>query len=98
MNSEELKSMNVDALLSARRQIDEVLSQRRQELEQQLEQITGKRPYDNAPQTAQKVAGRGIYQSRKNPEMRWSGRGVLPRWMREEMKGTKLTKEDFRIT
>jgi hypothetical protein len=27
-----------------------------------------------------------------------SGRGVLPRWMREEMKGTKLSREDFRIS
>jgi DNA-binding protein H-NS len=96
VNSEELKSMSVDALLSFRRQIDEVLSQRREELEQQLQQITGKRPYDNSLRTGQKINGRATYQSRKNPELRWSGRGLLPRWMRAEMKGTKLTKEDFR--
>jgi DNA-binding protein H-NS len=29
--------------------------------------------------------------------MNWSGRGMLPFWMREEMKGTKLTKESFLI-
>ena len=37
------------------------------------------------------------YQSKKKPSLKWSGRGMLPVWMREEMKGTKLTKEDFAI-
>src|SRR5215218_3880764 len=37
------------------------------------------------------------YQSKKNRSMKWTGRGMLPRWMREEMKGTKLRKNDFLI-
>ena len=37
------------------------------------------------------------YRSRKNPKIVWSGRGVTPVWMREEMKGTKLRKDDFLI-
>ena len=37
------------------------------------------------------------YQSKKNRSLKWSGRGMTPIWMREEMKGTKLTKEDFLI-
>ena len=37
------------------------------------------------------------YRSRKNPKILWSGRGVTPVWMREEMKGTKLKKDDFLI-
>jgi DNA-binding protein H-NS len=37
------------------------------------------------------------YQSKKNKSLKWSGRGMLPVWMREEMKGTKLTKDDFLI-
>ena len=37
------------------------------------------------------------YQSKKNKSVKWSGRGITPVWMREEMKGTKLTKEDFLI-
>jgi DNA-binding protein H-NS len=37
------------------------------------------------------------YQSKKNKKLQWSGRGMLPVWMREEMKGTKLTKDDFII-
>jgi len=37
------------------------------------------------------------YQSRKDKSLKWSGRGMTPIWMREEMKGTKLKKEDFAI-
>ena len=37
------------------------------------------------------------YQSKKNESLKWSGRGVTPVWMREEMKGTKLKKDDFLI-
>ena len=37
------------------------------------------------------------YRSKKDPKTLWSGRGVTPVWMREEMKGTKLKKEDFLI-
>jgi DNA-binding protein H-NS len=37
------------------------------------------------------------YRSRKDPKTLWSGRGVTPVWMREEMKGTKLKKDDFLI-
>src|SRR5262245_47079970 len=37
------------------------------------------------------------YQSKKDRSLKWTGRGMLPTWMREEMKGTKLTKEDFAI-
>jgi DNA-binding protein H-NS len=36
-------------------------------------------------------------QSKKHKRLKWSGRGMLPIWMREEMKGTKLSKEDFAI-
>ena len=38
------------------------------------------------------------YRSRKDPKQLWSGRGVTPVWMREEMKGTKLKKDDFLIS
>jgi DNA-binding protein H-NS len=37
------------------------------------------------------------YQSKKDKSVKWSGRGMTPIWMREEMKGTKLKKEDFLI-
>jgi DNA-binding protein H-NS len=37
------------------------------------------------------------YQSRKDKSLKWTGRGMLPVWMREEMKGTRLKKDDFLI-
>jgi DNA-binding protein H-NS len=37
------------------------------------------------------------YQSKKDKSVKWSGRGMTPIWMREEMKGTKLKKDDFLI-
>jgi len=37
------------------------------------------------------------YQSKKDKSVKWSGRGMTPIWMRDEMKGTKLKKEDFLI-
>ena len=37
------------------------------------------------------------YQSKKNKSLKWTGRGMTPVWMRDEMKGTKLKKNDFLI-
>jgi DNA-binding protein H-NS len=47
--------------------------------------------------TGRRAKAKPKYQSKKNKSVRWSGRGMTPIWMREEMKGTKLTKEDFLI-
>jgi integrase len=35
------------------------------------------------------------YRSKKNPKLTWAGRGATPVWMRDEMRGTKLKKENF---
>ena len=37
------------------------------------------------------------YQSKRDKSVKWSGRGMTPIWMRDEMKGAKLTKESFLI-
>jgi DNA-binding protein H-NS len=37
------------------------------------------------------------YQSKKDNNLKWTGRGLMPRWMRDEIKGTKLKKENFLI-
>lgn len=91
---EEIDSLNVDELLALRRQIEEVLSTRRKQLEQQIKLISAQFHSDK-PAISVKIAPQ--YRSRKDPKLQWSGRGALPRWMRAEMKGTKLTKDDFRI-
>ena len=49
------------------------------------------------PKTGKRAKAKPKYQSKKTRGLKWSGRGMLPIWMREEMKGTKLTKEDFAI-
>jgi DNA-binding protein H-NS len=49
------------------------------------------------PRTGKRAKAPPKYQSKKDKSLKWSGRGMLPVWMREEMKGTKLTKDDFLI-
>jgi len=49
------------------------------------------------PNTRKRAKAKPKYQSKKRKGLKWSGRGMLPIWMREEMKGTKLTKQDFLI-
>jgi len=47
--------------------------------------------------TGQRAKPKPKFQSKKNKSLKWTGRGITPVWMREEMKGTKLTKDDFLI-
>jgi DNA-binding protein H-NS len=49
------------------------------------------------PKTGKRAPAKPKYQSKKHKRLKWSGRGLMPIWMREEMKGTKLTKDDFLI-
>ena len=49
------------------------------------------------PNMRERAKAKPKYQSKKHKRLKWSGRGMLPVWMREEMKGTKLTKDDFLI-
>src|ERR1700710_1586391 len=93
-------SMTVDALFMMRDEISEVLSSRAAELQSQLARLTGSGPKRGRPagktrKTRKKVAPQ--FRSKKDTKLVWSGRGGTPRWMKEEMKGTKLKKESFRI-
>jgi DNA-binding protein H-NS len=49
------------------------------------------------PNTRKRAPAKPKYQSKKQKSVKWSGRGLMPVWMRNEMKGTKLTKDDFLI-
>ena len=98
-----LASMSVDALLKMRDEIGEILSRRTDDLKRQLSALTG---MGKARQVRRKTGkrktlkGREVaaqFRSKKDPKQTWSGRGATPRWMKAEMKGTKLTKENFRI-
>src|SRR5260221_13381170 len=94
---EELRAMSVETLLEARRQIDGGLSERREELERQLEQITGQRSFVkqqlcetiDPPQKRRPGKKKVVWRDRseRDPSLLWSGRGVVPRWMREWRNG-----------
>jgi DNA-binding protein H-NS len=98
-----LKSMDVDALLSLRAQIDQALSQRRSMLEKELSRLGGspgrmaRGPASNGrshPLKGAKVPPK--YRNPANPEETWAGRGAQPRWLAAALKGgKKLT--DFLI-
>jgi DNA-binding protein H-NS len=103
MKPEELTKFDTDGLLELRDRIDEVLTHRRRQLEAQLERIAGRAAGNSAsgdPQTYGQPKPRILprYRSKKDPTATWSGRGVLPKWMRAETQGTKLTKDDFLIS
>ena len=51
----------------------------------------------NNGRTGKRAKAAPKYQSKKDRSLKWSGRGMIPVWMRKEMKGTKLKKEDFLI-
>jgi DNA-binding protein H-NS len=94
-----LSGMNVEALMDLRQRVDEMLAERRAEIQQQLERmdrtiaVVGRR----------RVAGRSALKGRKVPPKyrgpsgeTWAGRGGRPRWLVAAIKsGKKL--DDFLI-
>ena len=99
MPKQNLASMSVQALFKLRDDIAQAISDRASDLRNQLSQLTGSKPARGAKKRkgrkGRKVAPQ--FRSKKDSSVVWSGRGAIPRWMKEEMKGTKLKKESFRI-
>jgi DNA-binding protein H-NS len=98
-----LATMSVDALLRMRDEIGEILSRKTDDLKRQLSALTGSgqtRQVRGKGRKRKSLKGRKVaaqFRSKKDPSLTWSGRGATPRWMKAEMKGTKLKKESFRI-
>jgi DNA-binding protein H-NS len=96
-----LKTMEVDALLKLRADIDDQLLQRRAQLRKELARLEGvKSGNGRALPKGRSTKGRTVapkYRSKKDPTLTWAGRGATPLWMREEMRGTKLKKDAFLI-
>jgi len=105
-------SMSVDALLKLRDSIGVVLSRKAVQLKKELASlgtdyaevgriaIYGKKKTRKEKSNGHALKGRKVaekYRSKKDPKQTWAGRGATPVWMRNEMKGTKLTKENFFI-
>jgi DNA-binding protein H-NS len=96
-----LKTMQVDALLKLRAEIDDQLAQRRTQLQKELSRLEGLRSANGRvrPKRGRRKGGKvpAKYRSKKDPALTWAGRGAIPLWMREEMKGTRLKKDAFLI-
>src|SRR5215217_3772710 len=99
--------MDVSALLAMRGKIDALLATKRQDLERALAALGGAERSGKAAKLGNgrtmarrkgtRAKAKPRYQSKKTKSLKWSGRGMTPVWMRNEMKGTKLKKEDFLI-
>jgi DNA-binding protein H-NS len=92
--------MSVKLLFKLRDDVAKAITQRTVNIQRQLSALTGDGPKRGRPPGKRgrklgKVAPQ--FRSKKDPNLTWSGRGATPRWIRAEMKGTKLTKESFRI-
>ena len=97
-----ISGMDVESLLDLRSKIDAKLGEHKLTLQKQLERLglsddgDGRRKGNGFRKTkGRKVAAK--YRSKKDPKLTWAGRDKTPIWMREEMKGTKLKKENFLI-
>jgi DNA-binding protein H-NS len=99
-------SSHIDSL---RKKLAAKIEQQRAFFERQLAGLTG---YSNSngrrsgrstgarvgrPRAGMRKRPEAKYQSKKDKSLKWTGRGMTPVWMREEMKGTKLKKENFLI-
>ena len=95
-----LSNMDVNALLKLRGDIDDQLTQRRTSLQKELSRLDGLKPGAAGRAKVSSRKGRKVaakFRSKKDPTLQWAGRGAVPRWMREEIKGTKLKKDAFLI-
>jgi DNA-binding protein H-NS len=90
-----LTGMNVEALLSLRKQVDERLAGLRTELEKQLAALDGQ--VKSKGKTGSSLRGRKVPPKYGSPlGETWAGRGARPKWMVEALKkGRKM--EDFLI-
>ena len=105
-----LANMDVGQLRDYIAGLNDTLAAKVQQQREYLEsQLAGLQVYTNnkagaavravmrVPNTRKRTHAKPRYQSKKHKRLKWSGRGLMPVWMREEMKGTKLTKDDFLI-
>jgi DNA-binding protein H-NS len=88
-----LTGMTVEALMDLRKRVDEMLHERRAELEKQLERIAivGGRSGGSV------LKGRKVPPKYRGPSGEtWAGRGARPRWLVAAIKGGKKL-DDFLI-
>jgi DNA-binding protein H-NS len=90
-----LTGMNVEALMSLRKQVDERLAELRTELQKQLAALSGQVP--SKRKASSSLKGRKVPPKYRSPSGEtWTGRGAKPKWMVEALKRGKRV-EDFLI-
>ena len=92
-----LSGMSVEALMDLRKRVDQMLFERRAELEKQLERIAvvGGARVDRGGGSVLK--GRKVPPKYRSPSGdTWAGRGARPRWLVAAIKGGKKL-DDFLI-
>lgn len=103
MASSNLRSMDVDALLTLRSEIDKHLTERQRELEQQLSRLRGSSGAESSSSRARTstkgarshpLKGAKVPPKYRGPEGEtWAGRGAQPRWLTEALKGGRSAEE-----
>jgi DNA-binding protein H-NS len=95
-----LSRMNVESLMDLRKRVDEMLSERRAELQKQLERMEAIAVVGRLRIVR---GGRSVLKGRKVPPKyrspsgeTWAGRGARPRWLVAAIKGGKKL-DDFLI-
>jgi DNA-binding protein H-NS len=92
-----LSGMSVEALIDLRKRIDEMLVERRAEIEKQLERIAVVGGARAARGGGSPLRGRKVPPRYRGPSGEtWAGRGAKPRWLAAAIKGGKKL-DDFLI-
>ena len=89
-----LSGMTIETLMDLRKRVDEMLHERRAELEKQLKAFAGARVVRGSGSV---LKGRKVPPKYRSPSGEtWAGRGARPRWLVAAIKGGKKL-DDFLI-
>jgi DNA-binding protein H-NS len=92
-----LSGMSVEALMDLRNRVDEMLLERRAELEKQLERIAVIGGRSIVREAGSPLRGKKVPPKYRSPSGEtWAGRGARPRWLVAAIKGGKKL-DDFLI-
>ena len=92
-----LSGMTVEALMDLRKRVDQMLHERRVELEQQLERIAVVGGARGVRGSGSPLRGKKVPPKYRGPSGEtWAGRGARPRWLVAGIRGGKKL-DDFLI-
>ena len=92
-----LPGMSIEGLLDLRKRVDEMLSERRAEIETQLQRMTAFAGAGVVRGRGSSLRGKKVPPKYRSPSGEtWAGRGAKPRWLVAAIKGGKKL-EDFLI-